>query len=301
MASPANHLPHLLLLLHAVEKLRETPPSKDVKIVTPNNVFLARDEGEHIWELVGCRVKGHPSLLFGAVRFRRQSGGDDAAFARQSLVSYLSAPVREVALDRTPRPPHLVELLLPDARETVQHFLERARRGDECRSVLLDRREIELAFDFRMVNPSRNRPANAEPEAAELHLFRTQAGHILSAFPHHLPAKLHRNDDFVALTRATQHTATADRPLPTLVVHRGFLTMAARVDDGVRCWLDHSMPFQVALANPKHILDPLLESYRAYRKRLMREEQEEVEIPVNGSGAENGRFQSVGGMRASAY
>lgn len=274
MSSPANHLPHLLLLLHAVERLRESSSAAVANAPpVPISVYLARDEGEAFWELIACRVRGHPSLLFGAVRFRRQ--GPEGSFSRQSLVSYLSAPLRDVSLDKTPRPPHLVELLLPDTRETVLHFLERARRGEACRSLLLDRREIELALDFRLENPSKTRPAHVEPEAAERHLFRTVGGHILSAYPHHLPQKLHRADDFVALTRPTQHTATADRPLPTLVVHRAHLSMAAKVDGGIERWLEHTAPFQASLANPKHILDPLLESYRAYRKRLLRGEEEE--------------------------
>lgn len=270
MTSPANHLPHLLLLLHAVERLREAPGRSAAAPPVPSFVYLARDEGEAFWELIACRVRGHPALLFGAARFRRQGAAD--GFDRQSLVSYLSAPLREVALDRTPRPPHLVELLLPDTGETVLAFLERVRRGEACRTVLLDRREIELALDFRLENPSKSRPAAAAPEAAERHLFRTTDGHILSGYPHHLPAKLHRADDFVALTRPTQHTATHDRPLPTLVVHRSYLTMAARVDGGIERWLERTAPFQVSLANPKHLLDPLLESYRAYRKRLLRGE-----------------------------
>lgn len=293
MSSPANHLPHLLLLLHAVERLREAPAPPPAAPPVPISVYLARDEGEAFWELIACRVRGHPSLLFGAVRFRRQ--GEAGSFCRQSLVSYLSAPVREVALDRTPRPPHLVELLLPDTRETVLAFLERARRGEPCRSLLLDRREIELALDFRLQNPSKTRPANAEPEAAELHLFRTVGGHILSAYPHHLPAKLHRADDFVALTRPTQHSATADRPLPTLVVHRGSLSMAARVESGIERWLEHTAAFQAALANPKHILDPLLESYRAYRKRLLRGDEEEA-----AAGTANGHREPIAQRVAAA-
>lgn len=277
MSSPANHLPHLLLLLHAVERLRAAPGAAAAAPPVPTCVYLARDEGEAFWELIACRVRGHPALLFGAVRFRRQGAAD--GYCRQSLVSYLSAPLREVALDRTPRPPHLVELLLPDTGETVLHFLERARRGEACRSLLLDRREIELALDFRLENPSKTRPAAPEPEAAERHIFRTSGGHILSGYPHHLPAKLYRADDFVALTRPTQHTSTVDRPLPTLVVHRGYLSMAARVEDGVERWLERTAAFQTALANPKHILDPLLESYRTYRKRLLSGEEEAAAVP----------------------
>ncbi len=279
MPSPANHLPHLLLLLHAVERLRDTPPSERDHMAMPPNVFLALDEGDHFWELIACRVHGHPSILFGALRFRRQPGGAPGDFPRQSLVSYLSAPMREVALDRTPRPPHLVELMLPEIGETLLHFLARSRQGEARRRLLLDRREIELAFDFRIDNPSRQRPAQADEGADELHIFRTSSGHILTAFPHQLPAKLHRADDFVALTRPTQHTATLDRALPTLVVHRAFLTMAAAVGDGITPWLEDSTPFQAGLANPKHLLDPLLESYRAYRKRLLHD-RPEPRVPV---------------------
>jgi hypothetical protein len=282
VTSPANHLPHLLLLLHAVERLRTAPTPSAPAPPVPSFIYLAKDEGEAFWELIACRVRGHPALLFGAARFRRQGAADD--FGRQSLVSYLSAPMREVALDRTPRPPHLIELLLPDTGETVLAFLERARRGDACRTVLLDRREIELALDFRLDNPSKSRPTAPEPEAAQRHLFRTTSGHILSGYPHHLPAKLHRAEDFVALTRPTQHTATLDRPLPTLVVHRSHLTMAAKVEGGIDRWLEHTAPFQASLANPKHILDPLLETYRAYRKRLMRGDEEEAAV-ANGNGA----------------
>jgi hypothetical protein len=176
----------------------------------------------------------------------------------------------------------------------VLHFLERARRGEACRSLVIDRREIELALDFRLENPSKTRPVAAEPEAGERHLFRTSAGHILSGYPHHLPAKLHRADDFVALTRPTQHTATHDRPLPTLVVHRGYLTMAAKVEGGIERWLERTAPFQASLANPKHLLDPLLESYRAYRKRLLRGDEDEA------AGREESaeRIAAAGGGRA---
>lgn len=279
MSNQTQHLPHLLLLLHAVERLRAAtgPPTSMPSV--PTNLYLARDDGEGFWELIACRVRGHPSLLFGAVRFRHQGHASD--FARQSLVSYLSAPLREVALDRTPRPPHLVEMLLPDSGETVIQFLDRARNGGACRSLVLDRREIELALDFRLQNPSKTRPVDSEPEAAQLHLFRTVGGHILSAYPQHLPAKLHRADDFVALTRATQHSATNDRPLPTLVMHRGCLTMAAKVEDSTESWLEQTAPFDVSLAESSHLLDPQLESYRAYRNRLLRDRT----AVTNGNGA----------------
>lgn len=185
--------------------------------------------------------------------------------------------MREVALDRTPRPPHLVELLVPETGETVSQFLDRSRRGERCRQILVDRHELELAFDFRLENPSRSKPAGGAEDAPERHLFRTVAGHVLSAFPHQLPAKLYRSDDFVGLTRPTQHSATADRPLPTLVVHRRFLSMAARTELGGAERSLHRIPsFHPSLANPRHLLDPRLESYRLSRDRLLREQEDEA-------------------------
>lgn len=268
MSETVRHLPHLLLLLHAVERQRGATAAEPAPQV-PSSVFLALDEGDFFWELVACRVRGYPSLLFGGLRFRRQ---ERDGFSRQSLVSYLSAPVREVALDRTPRPEHLIELLVPDSSETIGQFLDRVRRGVACRKVLIDRHEIELAFDFRLENPSRSRPAGTAARP-DLHVFRTTTGHVLSAYPHQLPAKLLRNDDFVGLTRPTQHSATADRTLPTLVVHRGYLSMAARVETGgTERFLQHTPPFQPALANARHLLDPQLESYRLFRERMLRDE-----------------------------
>jgi len=271
MPAPTNHLPHLLMLLHAVDRLR-SDPALPPSFTMPERIFLAREEPEHFWELLGVRLQGHPSLVFGAVRFRRQSK-ERGDWARQSLVSYLSSPAREIGLAETPLPPHLVELMLPETGESILAFLERARGGGSCRRVLVDREVVELAFDLRLDNPSRHRPTGESVvESDSLHLFRTVQGHILSAYPHRLDRKLLRSEDFLALRRATQHTATSDRPLPTLVVNRSFLTMVAKIEGGLAGWLAHSVPFLGDLANPKHLLDPLLESYSAYRQRLLHEE-----------------------------
>ena len=90
---------------------------------------------------------------------------------------------------------------------------------------------------------------------------------MLSATPHQLPTKLHRDDPFLALTSPVQHTASRDLQLPTLVAHRDFLTVAAPVGDSLTTWLHHSSLFHVELANPQNLLDPELDAYRAYRHR----------------------------------
>ena len=102
-------------------------------------------------------------------------------------------------------------------------------------------------------------------------MFRTTAGHVLSAQPHRLPTKLHREDPFLALTRPTQYTATVDRPLPTLVVHRSFLSITAPLGDQPTEWLHRSQVFHTQTANPEHLLDPELETYRLYRHRESQE------------------------------
>jgi len=94
--------------------------------------------------------------------------------------------------------------------------------------------------------------------------------------PHQLPAKLHRTDAFLALTHPTQHAVSCDRPLPTMVAHRDYLIMATEATDGLHPWLYGSLPFHVDLANTHHVLDPELESYRAYRSRELQESRKEA-------------------------
>jgi len=271
MNGPTHHLPHVLMLLHAVEKVRNGEVSSGE--VMPPEVFLAREEKDTLWELIALRLQGLPSLLLGGVRFRRQESGR-GRLARQSLVSYLSAPLKEVRADETPRPTHLVEVMLPDAREPILKFLQRARKGEDCPTLLLDRDDVLFAFDFRLENPSRMRHAQtAAAAAAERYLFRTTSGHVLSAAPHRLPTKLHRDDPFLALTRPTQHSATVDLELPTLVVHRSFLSMTAQVQGGLTPWLHHTQPFHVDQASADHLLDPELEQYRTYRSRVLEDQR----------------------------
>ncbi len=280
MQRPTHHLPHVLLFLQAVERLRETPPGPRPPIAIPPEVFLLHDEGDFFWELVGLGVRGYPSLLLGGLRFRHQPGSDEP-LCRQSLVSYLSSPVRELGINHTPRPPHLVELMVPDTRRPVMRFLESCRAGEEQPVMLLGRKDIRFAFDFRLDNPSRSHRRERAAPAGGRYVFRTEGGHVMSATPHQLPSKLHRDDPFLALTRPTQHTASRDRPLPTLVAHRDFLTAAAPVNGSLTAWLHRSAPFHVETANRDHLLDPELDTYRAYRHREMEDgvAQQQAEAP----------------------
>lgn len=266
MHRPVNHLPHLLLFLQAVEKTRKAT-SAEAAVSIPPEAFVLREDDLHFWELLAFSIRGFPSLLVGGVRFRRQEAGK---YSRQSLVSFLSASTREVNLHETPVPPHLVEIMVSNRRQSVHEFLKGCRQGTDYPLLKVAKKDVRFAFDFRLANPSRSHRRQGAAPGQDLHLFRTEAGHVISAVPHQLPAKLHRNDAFLALTRPTQHTASSDRPLPTLVCHRDYLVMTGEVEDGLQPWLYGSLPFHVELANGSHVLDPELENYRAYRSREVR-------------------------------
>lgn len=276
MQTPANHLPHLLLFVHAVERLRgaSAGPRDPAALSIPPELFLFREEGDAFWELVGLGVRGLPSLLLCGLRFRRQSA-EPSDLSRESLVSYLSSHMREVRPEQAPAPPQLLEVVVPDTQQPVLRSLKAYRKGTELPRLLVDRNDILFGFDFRLDNPSRShRREMAGRGAEDRYLFRTTAGHVLSAQPHRLPSKLHREDRFLALTLPTQHTATRDHPLPTLVVHRDFLAAAARLEKDATRWLHHTLPFHTSLATAAHLLDPDLETYRLYRHRESREARE---------------------------
>lgn len=269
MHRPENHLPYLLLFLKAVEKIRQADGA-ETAVTIPNQAFVLREDDKHFWELLAFKVRGVPSLLVGGVRFRRQEA---ARYSRQSLVSFLSASTREVNLHETPVPPHLVEVMVSNSRESIHDFLKGCRQGTDYPVIKVDKQDIRFAFDFRLANPSRSHRRDGAPVSEELHLFRTEEGHVISAVPHQLPSKLHRKEEFIALTQPTQHTACSDLPLPTLVAHRQYLVMTGKVEDSLQPWLYSSMPFHVELANSSHVLDPELESYRAYRSREVRDSE----------------------------
>lgn len=265
MYRPHNHLPHVLLLVHAVERLRSGKVSAQ-EILVPPQLFVVEDGEKSFWELVGIAIEGVPSLTLGALRFRRQSAAPEN-HSRESLVSYLSSPVREIGIRQAPTPHGLIEMRVPDTSKPIIQWLKDCRAGQVQTPILVHRDDILFAFDFRVDNPSRSHHREALPGGSQRYLFRTTAGHVLSALPHRLPSKLHRDDPFLALTRATQHTATQDRPLPTLVVHRRYLTMTVPIDDDATEWLHRTQPFHTDLANPSHLLDAELDQYRLYRQR----------------------------------
>lgn len=274
MHRPTSHLPHLLLFLQAVESMRRSEGSGR-KISMPKEAFLLREEEHHFTELIGFSIRGFPSLIVGGLRFRRQKPGQ---LCRQSLVSYLSATSREISVSETPAPAHLLELMVSDQRQPIHDFLKSSREGQRYPAVRVSKKDVRFAFDFRLANPSRSHQRQTPSAARARHLFRTEEGHILSAIPHQLPAKLHRDDPFLALTQPTQHALSCDRPLPTVVAHRDYLTMATDATENLTPWLYGSSPFHVELANADHFLDSQLENYRAYRSRELQENRRDAPL-----------------------
>lgn len=265
MKTPSHHLPHLLFFLQRVERLRRGTHELPGRLQTPRELFLVREEENHFWELVGLVIRGLPSLLLGALRFRRQTSIRED-LSRQSLVSYLSRPARDVGIHRSPQPPGLIEAMLLDCQKSVARWLEECRSGQEQPMATIDPADILFAFDFRLQNPSRSRSEEV-PEAGSRSLLRTSTGHVLTGKTHRLAQKLHTDTPFIALTQGTQHTAIRDYPLPTLTIHRRFVPVAASIMEDATDWLHRSQAFHVESANPDHLLDPDLESYRRYRQR----------------------------------
>lgn len=223
-------------------------------------LYATRTEGKGgFWELLGFRVVGLSRALVGAAHFQSQSD-DPLLFARRSLGHFLSSPPKVVAIARATYPAELVELRVPRAGETLPDLLGRLRRGDRTASAYLDADLVELAFDFRPENPSLQRPRDGGAAAPRL-LFRTREGHVLAGRAANLSARLHRGGAFLVLTGVEQLLPERSLRLPTIVVHRSFLTLVAEVPDEAS---DPSRALPAALspetATPFHLLDPRLDT-----------------------------------------
>lgn len=256
--SPARvdmHLRHVEALLEEVKRRR----TGGVHGVTPSNWFLVRDEGTVFWELVGLHVRGSPALLIGAVKFQRQSTFGAREFARRPLAYHLSAPPKELGIDRTTRPEWFLEIMLPDANETIPDFQARMEDGGEGRMLFADTELIDFAFDFRFENPSVEREQGVYQGTPERHLLRSIRGHILSGISHSLHRRLRQQASFITLRSPVQHTEQGAHVLPpTIVLHRSFIALDAQLADSERVsdWTAEATPFLVSTARSRHILLP---------------------------------------------
>lgn len=229
-------------------------------------LYITRTEGKPgFWELLGFRVAGMSGSLVGAVHFQAQND-DPLTFARRSLGHFLSAPPQTMGHGRQGYPADLIELRAPVDGESPPELLGRLRRGEPTASLFLDAGKVEIAFDFRPANPSLQRAPGEHARRTRL-LFRSREGHLLAGNTFNLGAKLRRAGGFLALTDVVQHLPARPLTLPTLVIHRDFLTMMTDhpeeegepgAGDGATAGLPGA--FSPRTGNPSHLLDPRLDT-----------------------------------------
>ena len=214
--------------------------------------LIAESVDDQFWELVGMRIRGHSSLILGAIQFRRQSC--DESHARQSLSSYLASDQAKDDINGVVLPA-VVALEFPMATESVQEFLRELQGQSSRHRVLVDRGFIDVMFDLRAQNPSQAKLNHASSSVSKTVVMLTRDGHLLSGNLLDLEKKLRRQMPFFALTMGVQHTVHGNLPLPTVLLHRRYISMLTVADESGR--LEEKLvclPFQAAQANPLHLV-----------------------------------------------
>lgn len=242
MSSP--HLEHIREHFDRVRYGHLVDPS-------PEALYLGAGDDESFWELIGLRVTGCPMVVLALMRFQRL-GLPGIANSRESLSSFLSTlPV--------PRPSDelgTLSVILPPHDQQIPYFLKRLRAGLQVGMVSLDPARIEVAFDFRLQNPTLVPDLRAEAQPLFDHYYRTTEGHVVRGRSHEIPAAV--PDDrhhFVAISSPEQMTPQGIYPLPTLFVNRAYLALRAQVASPEEAGaLRVRLPFAVDMANPGGLL-----------------------------------------------
>lgn len=218
----------------------------------PELVFLGEEGDDFFWELIGFRLSGHPSLVFGAVRFPRLDlpGVDHG---RESLASFLTAPT--VGPGGFHAPPGAFPVFLPRSHETIPRFLRGLRAGRRPAPVYLETIQIELAFDLRLSSPAALEVLRQRAAPLSIHLFRTARGHVLRGYSHGPLGGPNLRQRFMSVRDAEQLTPGGRYRLPALVLNRSFVTLTADVDDReTDLAAAHWVPFASASATGTHLL-----------------------------------------------
>lgn len=244
-------------LAHVGQLLRQLKAgAQNASPETLASLFLIKEEDELFWELVAFRVRGHPALLLGAMCFRRQTG-TAGSYSRRSLISYLSSPPKELGLTRSARPAGMIEILLPGVDEDIISFRARMQQGDSASAMFLEADTIDFAFDFRTRNPSVDIPV-IRANAVETYLVRTVRGHVLMGHVHDFHTKLHHEKSFIALINPVQFIHSGQQLVPTLAIHRSFISMTAQLPsrEASTEWVSSSVPFHASMAEQRYLLSP---------------------------------------------
>jgi hypothetical protein len=211
----------------------------------PEALYLGAQEDEHFWELVGFRLAGCPVVVLALLRFRNLDL-PAVPFARESLATYLSLLPAPRATDEA----GVLTAILPPHDQSVPFFLKRLRAGLQVTPVSLDPARIQLAFDFRLQNPTLIPNVRDGAEPLQDHYCRTADGHLLHGRSHAIPATAPAESQrFVTIASAEQITPRGVHPLPTLFVNREYLALRAQAHTpeemaAVRNWV----PFMAASA-----------------------------------------------------
>ena len=120
--------------------------------------------------------------------------------------------------------------------------------------ILLDKSLVQVLFDLRAQNPSKEKLGQPAKSVRQTVVMRTRDGHVLSGNLLDLEMKLRRDLPFVALTMGVQHTIHGNVPLPTLFLHRRYISMLAAADDAPLEDQLSLIAFQPENANPLHLV-----------------------------------------------
>lgn len=221
-------------------------------MLDPENVFLGNVDGDTFWELIGFRLAGHSSLIFGAVCFPRLDR-PSVDHGRESLASYISSP--SAGHGDLGAPPGTFPVLLPRSHETIPRFLGGLRAGRRPNPVYLESVQIEFAFDLRLSSPAAVDAMRRRARPLSMHVFRTTRGHVLRGHSHGTQEGPNRNKRFVQVCDVEQLTPRGRYKLPSLVLNRSFVTVTADVGDRETDLASaHWVPFKPSSASPVHLL-----------------------------------------------
>jgi hypothetical protein len=249
-AAAATHAAHLTHARQHLERIRQGVTA----LGDPKRVYLGHEHGDFFWELIGFRLVGHPSLIFGAVPFRRRDL-PGIEYGRESLATYLSTPPAAGWGDRMMAPPGAIPVILPRAYDTIPSFLQGLRGGRSTESVSVDPGRIEVAFDLRLHSPAAVASLQRQAGPLRPHLIRTVEGHVLRGMSHHPGDAPGQPGSFVAMRDTEQLTPRGRYRLPNLALHRSFLGVTADVGaKDRRLTSAHWVPFLESSANPRHLL-----------------------------------------------
>jgi len=189
----------------------------------PDTVYLGAEEDGHFWELVGLKLAGCPVVVLALLRFQRRDL-PDIPYARESLSTYLSSLPSPRAIDEA----GALTAILPPHDQAIAFFLKRLRAGLRVSPVSLDPARVDIAFDFRLQNPTLVPDCRSGAMPLRDHVYRTVDGHVLRGRSHEIPPTLsadrHR---FTAVSSPEQITPSGVYPFPTLFLNRRYLAVRA--------------------------------------------------------------------------